>query len=191
MDQADADRLVARVKAGDRTAFGQIVEAFGRRIYSFVFRMTGRHELADEIVQETFLRAFRNLDRYGGGRLISWLNGIAYNICLDTLKSASSRTEREKRFAGARDIARGGKNDVEWTVLKRDLMERVAAAVGELPERQRAAIVLFAAEGFSIREVAQIMNCSEGAVMSHLHRARRKLKTVLSESEINMEEISE
>jgi RNA polymerase sigma-70 factor (ECF subfamily) len=181
----DQDRsLAARAQAGDLRAFETLVERHRRRIYSLAYRMTCTHEDADDILQETFVRAYCNLRRFDPERpFANWLYTIAANLCLDRQR----RLKREKRVAW--DDVEGGRAEMEAAPSRTpdrvaengELRGQIEEAIARLPERQRAALVLFEVEDLKITEVAELMECSEGAVKSTLHRARRRLRDELRE----------
>jgi RNA polymerase sigma-70 factor (ECF subfamily) len=146
--------------------------------------MTCTHEDADDILQETFVRAYCNLRRFDPERpFANWLYTIAANLCLDRQR----RLKREKRVAW--DDVEGGRAEMEAAPSRTpdrvaengELRGQIEEAIARLPERQRAALVLFEVEDLKITEVAELMECSEGAVKSTLHRARRRLRDELRE----------
>jgi RNA polymerase sigma-70 factor (ECF subfamily) len=174
--------LVARAQAGDLRAFEELVERHRRRIYSLAYRMTSTHEDADDIMQETFVRAYMNLRRFDLARpFANWLYTIAANLCLDRQR----RAQREKRVDWERiedtslESAPTPTLSPERAVQNGELRGELHSAISRLPARQRAALVLFEVEGLKITEVAELMQCSEGAVKSTLHRARRRLRDEL------------
>jgi RNA polymerase sigma-70 factor (ECF subfamily) len=156
-----------------------LVQRHGRKLYAFVFALTGNHEETDDILQETFLRIIRknipvSQDR---GDIGPWLNKIAYNIYLDRKKAAMRRTMREQRFE--EDIRTHRSICAEDKAMQSINLKTVRDAVLALPDRQREAFTLFVISELSIRETAQLMRCSRGAVMSHIHRARLNLRKTL------------
>jgi RNA polymerase sigma-70 factor (ECF subfamily) len=170
--------LVARAQAGDLRAFETLVERHRRRIYRLAYRMTCTHEDADDVMQETFVRAYRNLRRFLLDRpFANWLYTIAVNLCLDRQR----KRQRERQVAweqveGLQLAASPAAASPERVAENGELRGRLHGAIGRLPGRQKAAVVLFEVEGMKITEVAELMKCSEGAVKSTLHRARRRLR---------------
>ncbi len=175
--------LVARAQAGDLRAFEELVERHRRRIYSLAYRMTQKHEDADDVIQETFVRAYTNLRRFDLKRPFSnWLYTIAANLCLDRQR----RAKREHRVAWEHvEDTRLETAPATAAVMPEkytqngELRCELQDAISRLPDRQRAALVLFEVEGLKITEVAELMQCSEGAVKSTLHRARMRLREEL------------
>lgn len=173
--------LVARAQQGDRRAFETLVQRHRRRIYSLAYRMTFCHEDADDILQEAFLRAYRKLDSFDT-RLpfANWLYTIALNLCLDRQRRRQRQHNVSWNQVEDLDLSWADPGSPEPTphnaAANGELRDHLYRAINRLPERQRAAVVLFEVEGLRITEVARLMNCSEGAVKSTLHRARRRLR---------------
>jgi RNA polymerase sigma-70 factor, ECF subfamily len=178
----DDRSLVTRAQAGDLRAFETLVERHRRRIYRLAYRMTCTHEDADDVLQETFVRAFGNLRRFDLSRpFANWLYTIAVNLCLDRRR----RSLRERRVAWdqVEDLqvaSPPGSGSPEKAAENGELRGRLHDAMSRLPRRQRAAVMLFEVDGLRITEIADLLRCSEGAVKSTLHRARRRLRDDLS-----------
>lgn len=156
-----------------------LVQQYGRNLYGFVFALTGNHEETDDILQETYLRIIRkNVFVSQDSRdLGPWLNKIAFNIYLDRKKAAVRRTTREQRYE--EDIRMHGNLCAEDRAMRNINLKTVRDAVLALPDRQREAFTLLVIAELPIREAAQLMRCSQGAVMSHVHRARTSLRRIL------------
>jgi RNA polymerase sigma-70 factor (ECF subfamily) len=171
--------LVARMKAGDLAAFEDVYRQHGRRLYNLGLRMLGQPADAEDALQDVFLQAFRKLGSFkGDSALGTWLYRLAMNLYLDRLRS---RGAREDRATDRLEIAGPGtawERDpgVEMAVSRIDL-ER---AMAELPAGYRAAFVLHDVEGFEHREVGAILGISEGTSKSQVHKARLRLRQLLS-----------
>lgn len=185
----EADReLVLRAREGDRDAFAEIVRSYQRRIYAVAMRMTRRHEVADDITQVTFIRAYRNLERFELGRpLLPWLRRIAVNLAINHLNGAARREQalyteddpegpRVRATAGDAPLHADPHRLLETKELEKDL-ER---ALARLSPDQRAVFVLKVHEGMRYEEIAATLEISQGTVMSRLSRARARLKELLS-----------
>jgi RNA polymerase sigma-70 factor, ECF subfamily len=176
----EADRaLVERCKAGDLGAFEELYRQHARRLFSLVSRMLGNPADAEDLLQEIFLSAHRKLESFRGeSALGTWLYRLAMNQCLDHLRSRSARSQQVTDplddEPGSYEPGRRGL--AEQTVSKMDL-ER---AVAKLPEGCRAAFVLHDVEGLEHREVAEVLGIAEGTSKSQVHKARLKLRTLLS-----------
>lgn len=176
------EKIVGLCRRCNGRAFDLLTAKYGSGLYAFINSMAGGHAATDEILQETFIKAFGGIGKYGsGGGFRGWIYRIAYNECLDYLKSEARRACREREYGEARLASETERGSVETIVLRRESAARAREALMELPENQRTAIRLFAVDGFSIKEIAAVMGCAEGTVMSHLHRARRAMRERLAE----------
>jgi RNA polymerase sigma-70 factor, ECF subfamily len=181
LDTSADEKIVELCARGDARAFELLVETYGRRLYSFLFRMTADHAAADEVLQETFVKAAERIGSFRrGADFRGWLYRIAYNECIDYLRSERRRSGRERLYAARRAVAGPQHTGTEEAALAREQAGRIREMLLALPEGQRTAICLFAVEGFSIREIAAVTGCAKGTVMSHLHRARRALRERLA-----------
>jgi RNA polymerase sigma-70 factor, ECF subfamily len=185
----EADReLVLRARAGDRDAFAEIVRSYQRRVYAVAMRMTRRHEVADDIAQDTFIRAYRNLARFELGRpLLPWLHRIAVNLAINYLNGAARReqalyTEDDPEGPRGRAGFETGAidSDPHRALESKELAFDLERAVATLSPDQQAVFVLKVLEGMRYEEIAATLEISQGTVMSRLSRARARLKVLLS-----------
>jgi len=179
----DVDRdLVVRARGGEAEAFEAIVRSYQRRVYGVALRMTRRHEVADDITQETFVRAYSHLNRFELGRpLAPWLTRIAVNLSINHLNGAP---KRERPFSdgdgpGGEPPAKEGEPDPLTLLLSKEFQRALDAAVEQLPVEQKAVFVLKVHEEMRYEEIAAVLEISTGTVMSRLFRARQKLKEML------------
>jgi RNA polymerase sigma-70 factor (ECF subfamily) len=171
--------LAARCRAGDADAFEELYRQHARRLFGLVFRMTGSADDAEDLLQEVFLQAHRKLSGFRGeSTLGTWLYRLAMNHCLDHLRGRQAKmsraTESLDRDEAPEPIAPA---PVVPPAISRMDLER---AIETLPEGCRAAFLLHDVEGFEHREVAAILGISEGTSKSQVHKARMKLRAVLS-----------
>lgn len=170
--------LVARLRQDDRRAFEELVITYQHRLFGVAFRMLGNRAEAEEIAQETFLRAHRALPEFRGeARLHTWLYGIASRLCLNRLASAERRVVR-----GDDEALAAAASDEPSAAARLERAERDAAvreAIGALPEERRIVVVLRDLEGLSYDEIAEVLGLEPGTVRSRLHRARLDLKAKL------------
>lgn len=143
-----------------------------KAIYRFVYRLTGRPDLAEDITQDCFLAILRDPQRWNAARggMKTYLFAIARNLAFKRYRDDHSDQQLEQDRALSITDRR---MDQELPVL-------VAQMVSQLPELQREALILFEYEGFQLNEISQIVNADVGVVKSRLHRAREKLKQVLA-----------
>ena len=177
--RADDLALVERCRRGDLAAFEEIYRAHSPRLYSLALRMLGNPADAEDMLQDIFLAAHRKLEGFRGeAALGTWLYRLATNQCLDYLRS---RTAKTNQLTGTLDDEIGlsdvsSRGIAERTVASIDL-ER---ALAQLPEGARAAFVLHDVQGLEHREVAEVLGVAEGTSKSQVHKARLKLRALLS-----------
>jgi RNA polymerase sigma-70 factor (ECF subfamily) len=168
--------LVDASRAGDRSAFDRLVERHQRDVYRLCYRYLANHEDANDLVQETFLRAWRSLGRFRGDSAFStWLYRIAVNACLNSRARRRPATqELEDRFADPRARVHAG-------VESEDEARRIREAVARLPEKQRATLILKVYQELTHEQVAGILGTSVGTVKSNLFHALANLRRLLRE----------
>ena len=178
--RAEDRALVERCQQGDLAAFEELYRAHAGKLYSVACRMLGNPTDAEDLLQEIFLSAHRKLDGFRGeSALGTWLYRLATNHCLDYLRSRAARTNQLTDVLDDEPglYEAGGRGLAEQTVMKMDL-ER---AMARLPEGCRAAFVLHDVQGLEHREVADVLGIAEGTSKSQVHKARLRLRAMLSE----------
>ena len=175
---ADLD-LVQRCRQGDPAAYEELYRAHSARLYSLLLRMLGGAEDAEDLLQEVFLQAYRKLDGFRGeSSLGTWLYRLAVNQCLDYLRGRQNRMARATGSLDDGDAAEpAAPQPVIPAAISRLDLER---AIARLPEGCRLAFVLHDVEGFAHHEVAGLLGISEGTSKSQVHKARLKLRAILS-----------
>ena len=170
--------LLVQARGGNLFAFEEIVRRYQRRVYATAYRIVRRHEVADDVAQEAFIRAFRNLDRYDAQRPFGpWICRIAANLALNHVRSPLGREEAlPDGHAETPSAAAGPLQDVLDTEA-RAMLDR---ALADLPADQRSVFCLRVFEELSYKEIAEALGISMGTVMSRLSRAREKLRGALS-----------
>jgi RNA polymerase sigma-70 factor (ECF subfamily) len=170
----DEQAWIEKSRNGDHTAFEALVRLHQRMIHSLTYRMTGSLADAEDLAQETFLRAYEQLDAFqGNSRFSSWLYRIAINACLNWRRREMRRHEVHS------DQALAAQADAETAESASDrgrLSDEIQAALLRLPAKQRAAIVLTVYDGLNHAEAARVLNCSETTVSWRIFSARKKLK---------------
>jgi RNA polymerase sigma-70 factor (ECF subfamily) len=179
--------LMLRVKRGDRAAFAALVEKYQQPVLNFLMRSLQDEAEAEDLAQNVFVQVWKSARRYRRtARFSTWLFTIARNLCLNELRrrarhpaapleAAASETETplpqrlEDRQTATPPEA----------LLREELFQKVEAALAELPETQRAALLLCREEEFSYEDIAAILGCSLSATKSLIHRGRETLKQKL------------
>ncbi|HKE05310.1 MAG TPA: sigma-70 family RNA polymerase sigma factor [Blastocatellia bacterium] len=171
-------RLIIRAKAGDRTAFDQIIISHQRKIISLAWRMLGNQEDARDAAQETFMRVYKSFGRFDPAQDFNgWLYRIAVNVCRDL-----ARKRRSNHFSLEAEVESGAiaepasPHDTESAALLAQEQAILRRALATLPEKERAAIVLRDLEGLETEEVARILGSSPTTVRSQISAARVKIK---------------
>jgi RNA polymerase sigma-70 factor (ECF subfamily) len=177
LPKAEERALVARAKAGDRSAYEALVRHNADRLYAVVLRFSATETDAEEATQEAFLRAWRSISRFrGDARFFTWLYRIGVNEAkriLERRPSAGTLVSLEDRpIDDLVDDAPELQPRVEAAEL-RDVLER---AIRRLPDKYRAAVVLRDIEGLSTSEAADVLGLREAAFKSRLHRGRMALR---------------
>lgn len=178
MGDSDEEKTwVAQSRNGDHAAFEALIRKHQTMIHSLTFRMTGSVADCKDLAQETFVRAWQQLDSYlGDSKFSSWLYRIAVNACLDWRRREQRRGQMHARWSESMEAGREDGRDAGETD---ELSRTVQAALMKLPPKQRAAIVLTVYGGHNHAEVAKMLNCSETTVSWRIFSARRKLKQLL------------
>jgi RNA polymerase sigma-70 factor (ECF subfamily) len=165
--------LIARARQGDLSAFEEIVRRHQRRVYGVALRIVRSHDVADDVTQEAFVRAWQALSRFELGRPFGpWVRKIAANLAVNHVRSPRAREEGLPEGPSEQGATGPGPLDLVLDEEARRVLDR---AVAELPAEQRAVFVLRAVEEMSYDEIARALGLSPGTVMSRLFRARRRL----------------
>ena len=187
-DQADPDAvLMLRVKRGDRAAFAELVEKYKQPLFNFVFRTLRDETETEDVAQNTFLQVWKARARYQRtAKFSTWLFTIARNLCLNEIRRRSRHQAEsiEETHAEHEDQPRQQYEDkahiaAPEKLLHGELAAKIEAALAELPENQRTAILLCRQDELSYEEIAEVLDCSLSATKSLIHRGRETLKEKL------------
>jgi RNA polymerase sigma-70 factor (ECF subfamily) len=179
----EADDL-ARARKGDRQAFASLVRRYQRRVYAAALHILGSHGDADDVCQETFIRAYRGLATFDGrSDFFTWLYRITVNTALNAMRSTrrgqalSDRSQAESEHGGGRPEALGvvEKTPAEWAMLSADL-RRVLEAVASLSPALRVTLVMATVDDLPYKQIAEILEIPEGTVAWRVNEARRLLR---------------
>jgi RNA polymerase sigma-70 factor (ECF subfamily) len=174
--------VVSRARTGDPDAFRLLVERHSQPIFRVAYRMTGNEHDADDVVQETFLRAYRQLDRFEErANFGTWLHRIAINCALDLLRA---RGRMDRYYGGdPEDAEMNGairsEPEQDRLLISAELREQVAAAMERLSGNERTAFVLRHFEGMPVEEIGKTLGIQVNAAKHTIFRAVRKLRQAL------------
>jgi RNA polymerase sigma-70 factor (ECF subfamily) len=180
--------LVNRARQGDLAAYDDLVKRYQERIYATVYHMTSNHEDANDLAQDSFIKAFQALKSFkGGSSFYTWLYRIAVNKTINFLKQRKNRTHMSLN-----DLDFNAEHDPDLMALISDntprraaglteLQEKLNAALLKLSEPHRLVVVLHDVQGQSHEEIAKVMGCNIGTVRSRLFYARQQLQGYLND----------
>jgi RNA polymerase sigma-70 factor (ECF subfamily) len=180
--------LVRRSQGEDTDAYDELVRRYQERIYATVYHMTSNHEDANDLVQETFIKAFRALKAFkGDSSFYTWIYRIAVNKTINFLKQRKNRVHMSLN-----DLDFNAENDPEMVALASDktprrdlnlseLQEKLNVAMLKLSEHHRMVVTLHDIQGLSHEEIGAIMDCNVGTVRSRLFYARQQLQGYLAD----------
>jgi RNA polymerase sigma-70 factor (ECF subfamily) len=176
-DPVEAD-LLAKARGGSLLAFEEIVKRYERRVYGIALRIVRRHEVADDVAQEAFMRAHQALSTFDLDRPFGpWICRIASNLAINHVRSPQAREAPLPE--GHAETPAPGKGALDL-VLEREAREVLERALLGLPAEQRAVFALRTFEELSYREISEALGISIGTVMSRLSRARERLREALA-----------
>ncbi|HKX04498.1 MAG TPA: sigma-70 family RNA polymerase sigma factor [Methylomirabilota bacterium] len=182
--EIDERALIQRCIAGDASAFEPLVEKYRQRVWRLAYQVLHDREEAWDVAQEAFVRAFHSLPSFRGqSAFYTWLFRITVNVATDRHRQRGAQArafgpERvtEEEWARTTPDPGGGP---EQQAARKEQRERIRRALDALPPKARTIIMLSDVEGLSYREIAEVLNCPIGTVMSRLHNARKRLKGLL------------
>jgi RNA polymerase sigma-70 factor (ECF subfamily) len=180
--------LVSRARRGDLAAYDDLVKRYQERIYATIYHMTSNHEDANDLAQDSFIKAFQALKSFkGGSSFYTWLYRIAVNKTINFLKQRKNRTHMSLN-----DMDFNAEHDPDLMALISDNTPRRAAGLTELQKKlneallklsepHRMVVVLHDVQGQSHDEIAEIMDCNIGTVRSRLFYARQQMQSYLAD----------
>jgi RNA polymerase sigma-70 factor (ECF subfamily) len=178
---------VRAAQAGDRDAFDRLVERHKDIVYAVAYRFAHDPDLALDLAQDVFVRAYRGIKSFRArSSFTTWLYRVAMNTCIDYTRRRSRSVdshavpEEVAEYADSEPVGVSTPSGPLEAVLSGELGEQIQNAIDALPEYHKSVFVLYEIEGLSYREIAEVVGCSIGTVMSRLHYARKKLRNMLS-----------
>ena len=184
----DEESLVRRTRRGDLEAYDELIRRHQERIYATIYHMTANHEDANDLAQESFIKAFQALKSFkGGSSFYTWLYRIAVNKTINFLKQ-----RKKRQHMSLNDIDFNAEHDPDLMALISEQTPRRAAGLTELQEKlneallklsehHRLVVVLHDVQGLSHEEIAKVMECNVGTVRSRLFYARQQMQGFLAD----------
>ena len=184
MDATEAAAVLARARQGDSDAFRALVERHSRSVFRLAYRMTGNEQDAEDVVQESFLRAFKQLGRFESrANFGTWLYRIVANCSVDLMRSKQARHDQVRGDSldqGAMDLPAADVPGPERMAQSAEIQRRVQTALQGLSPLERAAFTLRHYEGRSIEEISAALNLGTSAAKHSVFRAVKKLRIALA-----------
>jgi RNA polymerase sigma-70 factor (ECF subfamily) len=177
---SDDAAAVAKARGGDQDAFRVLVERHSRTIYRLAYRMTGRAEDAEDVVQETLVRAYRQLGRFEArSNFATWLYRIGFNCAIDYMRARPQResAETDEKLEQMAKSSKGPTTDD--LVYAGEIGERVQEALGALSPQERAAFLMRHYHGCSIEEICSTLDLKSNAAKHSIFRAVKKMRAAL------------
>ncbi len=182
IDESD-DVLIDRVKKGDCEAFSPLVGRYKMALYKIIYRMVVNRDDTEDLVQEVFIKAFREIGKFRSGMpLYPWLAKIAVNHTINFLKR--ERSIKPMNIEDIKEVVPSHKDDPVQMTREKILHENINRAMALLPEEYRVIMVLRVEEDMAYDEISRFLKIPRGTVMSRLARARQKLKEIFKELKV-------
>jgi RNA polymerase sigma-70 factor (ECF subfamily) len=177
--------LVTAARAGDAEAFGLLVRRHQRRVYRLAVHLLKSGAEAEDVTQDTFVRAYGALDRFDGrSEPFTWIYRICVNLSLNALRSRKTRrasSPDDPRVEGLLIDNHPGGGSPQRSTSDKQLGRALVEGIDELSDTLRTTLVLVCIDGLSHAEAGEVLGCPEGTVAWRVHEARRKLRGILSE----------
>jgi len=177
----DERELIQKAKQGNLYFFEQLVKRYQKKIYYLAFRMTKDHDSADDLAQETFVKAFTSIKSFKEEHdFYPWIFRICMNLSINYLKRKKF-TVSESELLPLKLEEKEGTSDPMSELMKEELLERINSSIDQLPPPFKAVFILKVYEELSYEEIAKTLKISTGTVMSRLFRARERLQKSLKD----------
>lgn len=185
MADTEEQLLIDKARTGDRAAFGSLIRKHQRRLYSCAIQMLGDRSEAEDAVQESFMRAFRAIDRFDGrSELSTWLYRICINVSLNIIrkrKRTDSLDLQDPRTPEPAADPSQNNTDPRRALQSAELASRLSKALDGLSPTLRTTVIVVLIEGVPQKDAAVTFGCSEGTVAWRIHEARRRLRESLGD----------
>jgi RNA polymerase sigma-70 factor (ECF subfamily) len=174
---SETDALIERCLRGDQLAWEAIVHRYWRKVFNVAYTFVGKHDLAEDLAQDIFLKIFRSLDTFDRrANFQTWLISVSRNLCIDHYRKVRKERESVDRDVTTDDLSLAS-GDISPYVAqeRRDLAAMLRRALQELPSSLRTAVVMRDLQELSYQEIADRLKLPEGTVKSRINRGRKEL----------------
>jgi RNA polymerase sigma-70 factor, ECF subfamily len=176
--QPDAiDQIIERCLEGDQAAWEEIVRLHWRKVFNIAYKFVGRHDLAEELTQDVFLKLFKSLDTFDRrANFQTWLISVSRNLCIDHYRSVRKERETVNRDVDPADLSPPAPDKSAYALIEqRDRVQLLRQALDKLPATLRTAVMLRDIQELSYNDIATRLELPEGTVKSRINRGRTEL----------------
>ena len=186
MSTAEDRQMLDQARAGDRVAFGKLIRQHQQRIHRLALHLTGSAGEADDVTQETFLRAYRAIARFDGrADLYTWLYRICVNVALNLRRQRKRITSDIDDPRVSEPVSDGVGSDPALSAQQAEAYRALAKAMDGLSEVLRTTLIMACVDQIPYADIARVLECSEGTVAWRVHEARRKLRDALGDEVVD------
>jgi RNA polymerase sigma-70 factor (ECF subfamily) len=185
------DDIIERCLNGDQAAWEEIVRLHWRKVFNIAYKFVGRHDLAEDLTQDVFLKLFKSLDTFDRrANFQTWLISVSRNLCIDHYRSVRKERETVNRDIDPAELAPVSSDKSAYAMLEtRDRVQMLREALDKLPPTLRTAVMLRDIQEFSYQEIATKLKLPEGTVKSRINRGRTELARQIQRLRQQQEEI--
>jgi RNA polymerase sigma factor (sigma-70 family) len=171
------DALIERCLAGDQAAWEEIVRLHRRKVFNIAYKFVGKHDLAEDLTQDIFLKLYRSLDTFDRrANFQTWLISVSRNLCIDHYRSVRKERETINRDIDASTLSPVSRDRSAYSQLElRDRVQLLRAALDMLPPTLRTAVLMRDIQELTYQEIADNLSVPEGTVKSRINRGRTEL----------------
>jgi RNA polymerase sigma-70 factor (ECF subfamily) len=175
--QSEIDALIERCLAGDQAAWEDIVRLHRRKVFNIAYKFVGKHDLAEDLTQDIFLKLYRSLDTFDRrANFQTWLISVSRNLCIDHYRSVRKERETMNRDIDPSTLMPVAKDRSAYAQLElRDRVQLLRAALETLPPTLRTAVLMRDIQEMTYQEIADQLHVPEGTVKSRINRGRTEL----------------
>ena len=179
LSPSDAE-LIERCLRKDNSGWDLVIARFRRRVFHIAYKFTGKHDEAEDLTQEIFLKVFRSLEKFNrGADFGTWLSSVARNYCIDRYRASKREKQVLVEDALAYDLAPASSGNPYRALEDQDRLSLVRRGLEQLPGKLREAVILRDLQGLSYQEMASRLALPEGTVKSRINRGREELARLL------------